>query len=404
LSVSEEIIEQYIGMQGYQKEKPPIFGAKNGTTVRTNKRIIFLRSRIGVTSYSTIEKIEEDLKKKDSFQIKLIEIFDVEADVLVGLSYLRIGYKNNGITNYASFWGENYSAGTIMSIASAIKKEPEKKEKDSEEIIDSRDRILIQIDQTHDQAKKWQTALMVALKNVANTKGCQVPIILTNRRKDWEKEENLRLSKTVLLTSLGTKSKKYKPKDVNKIKNYVLDGGVFFLTPEPDNDPPNTIAENLGVKFIKKSIVDKENNDDIFDDHIIVEDFTNHPINNDISKVLFGHHGCYPIILQTESGDPLAYSSIKSIPPRSIVAATVQLGKGLVIVVGQNNIFEDDFIPKHDNYKWLQNMFDFALLYEKNQEKSIQESIKIMKFCTNCGSNLNPTDIFCGECGTRISS
>lgn len=392
-------------MQGYQKEKPPLFGAKNGTAVRTNKRIIFLRSRMGLTSYNTIEKIEEDLKKKDSFQIKLKEIFDVEVDANLGFSYFRVSYKNNGITNYASFWGENYSAGTIMNIASSIQKEPEKKVNDFEEIIESRERILIQMDQTHDQVKKWQTALMVALKNAANNKGCQVPIILTNRRKDWEKDENLRLSKTVLLTSLGTKSKKYKPRDINKIKNYVLDGGVFFLTPEPNNDPPNTLAQNLGVKFIKKSIIDKENNDDVFDNHIIVEDFTDHPINNDISKVLFGHHGCYPISLQTESGVPLVYSSSKSVPPRSIVAAIVKLGKGLVIVVGQNSLFEDYFIPTHDNYKWLQNMFDFALLYEKNQEKNIQESsIKISKFCTNCGSKLNPTDIFCGECGTRIST
>jgi hypothetical protein len=390
-------------MMGYQKEKPPIFGVKNGTTIRTNKRIIFLRSRMGETSYNTIEKIEDDLKKKDSFQINLKEVLDVEVDVHVGASYLKLSYKKNGVTNYASFWGEYYSAGTIMSIASAIQKELKKKVNEFEDIIESRDRILIQMDQTHDQVKKYQTALMVALKNTAINKGCQDPVTLTNRRKEWEKDENLRLSKTVLLTSLGTKSKKYKPKDIPKIKNYVHEGGVFFLTPEPDNDPPNTLAQNLGVKFIDKSIVDKENHDDVFDDHIIIEDFTDHPVNNDITKVLFGHYGCYPILLQTDSGVPLAYSSSKSDPPRSIIAAMVKLGKGLVIIVGQNSIFEDDFIPKHDNYKWLQNMFDFALLFEKNQEKIIPESsIKTRKFCTNCGSKLNPTDVFCGECGKRI--
>jgi hypothetical protein len=322
--------------------------------------------------------------------------------VHVEASFLKLSYKNTGEIQFASFWGEYYSAGTIMSIASALQKE-QKKEIESEDQIVSRDRSLIQMDQTHDQVQKYQTGLMVVLKNAAINKGCQDPNILTNRRKEWEKDENLRLSKTAFLTSLGTKSKKYKPKDIKKIKNYVLDGGVFFLTPEPNNDPPNTLAQNLGVKFIDKSIVDKENHDDVFDDHIIIEDFMDHPINNDITRVSFGSYGCYPLLLQTDSGIPIAYSSSKSDPPKSIVAAMVKMGKGLVVVVGQNRIFEDDYLPKYDNYKWLQNMFDFALSFEKHEEKIIQEpSIITRKFCTTCGSKLNPTDVFCGECGARI--
>lgn len=404
MSGNEEIFGQYVGMMGYQKEEPPTFGMKNGTTIWTNKRIIFLRSRFGETRYDNFEKIEKDLEKKDSFQINLEDIVGIDVEVHSSYlsSYLKVNYKNNSETEYASFLGQLYTAGTLMNIAQAMQKKLQRKIDDPEEIIMTRNRNLIQIDQTHDQIKVMdhQTALLVALNNAATSKGCKDLIILTKRRKEWEKDENLKLSETALLTSFGTKHKKYKRRDIEKIKNYVSSGGVFFLTPEPDNDPPNILAIDLGVKFGKKSIEDKENHSSVFDDHIIIQDFTDHPINKNINRVSFGSYGCYPVFIQTDTGFPLAYSSPVSDPPKSIVAAIIKLGKGLVIVVGQQRIFEDDFLPTNDNFQWLQNMFEYALLFEKLENQIKQEpKTKLSPFCTNCGAKFNPEDKFCGECG-----
>ena len=69
-----------------------------------------------------------------------------------------------------------------------------------------------------------------------------------------------------------------------------------------------------------------------------------------------------------EKGIPLAYSSLTSDPANSIVAAVIPYGKGKVITVGQNKIFEDSFLSKHDNLRWAQNMFDYSLLMEKKQQ------------------------------------
>ena len=108
-------------MVWYQREKPPIVSIKNGTTVLTNKRIIFLKSRLGETRYEKMDKVEKDLQNKESFYIKREKITGVYADTRVRVPYLILEYRDNGETQIASFAALDYNA--IINLVLLFKRE-----------------------------------------------------------------------------------------------------------------------------------------------------------------------------------------------------------------------------------------------------------------------------------------
>jgi DNA-directed RNA polymerase subunit L len=278
------------------------------------------------------------------------------------------------------------------------------------------------------------------IRAVALEQKCVDPLFFTEsryvsdeKRKSWSTDKDL-LNETAMLISIGTQRDKFEQSDTNILKNYVQNGGTLFLTPIPKKKPPKKLADIFGISFGEKAIRDKKNHG-VFQDHIKVKDFQEHPANKEIKSIMFGDHGCYPIHFTKNSGTPIAMSSKDSNPPNSIVAAEIPYGEGSVIVVGQCRIFMDDYIGEENNSEWLYNLLEYGLSQDKqvqtvspiaepaieenkvkvrlSQDKQVQtaslisestvEEKKVMaKFCTNCGHKLGEGDKFCSNCGQRI--
>jgi hypothetical protein len=408
LSINEEIIGNYTGMVGYLSERPPIISLKNGTTVLTSKRIIFLRSRLGETRYENMDKVEKDLQNKDSFYIKRENIVGVFADTRVRVPYLIIEYQNNNETQIASFAALDYNA--IINLVLLFRRELQ--EKDPSYSEDKRQRDLILIDQSHDQPDIALQALHGMIRAAALDQRCADPMFFTDsryvleeKRKSWNTDKDL-LDKTAMLISIGTQHDKFNQNDSAILKNYVQSGGTLFLTAIPRKKPPNKLVGEFGISFGEEGIRDRKNHG-VFQDHIIVKNFQEHPANNEIESIMFGDHGCYPIYFTQDTGIPIAISSKDSKPSNSIVAAEVPFGDGRVIVVGQCRIFMDDYIGEENNSDWLYNLLEYGLNQDKqaphaapSPETIIEEPPIKQNFCSNCGHKLGEGHKFCSNCGT----
>jgi hypothetical protein len=254
------------------------------------------------------------------------------------------------------------------------------------------------------------------------------------------------MNNAAMFISIGTKKNKFKQNDKEILVKYVQEGGTLFITPEPKKKPPNKLVEAFGFQFGEKAIRDKKNHG-VFNDHIIVRDFQDHPANEEVDSVQFGDFGCYPIYLSQNTGVPIAYSSKDANPANSIVAADIPYGEGRVLAIGQCRLFIDYFLGEKDNVIWLKNIIDYGLSTDKTivpdaasaqqistpinsistvatsiledteEPKSTKVTTQIsketngvdspnefrLKFCTNCGTKLEQSYKFCSNCGHKIT-
>jgi hypothetical protein len=412
LSEREEIVANYIGMVGYQGPSISTFTLRNGSTVLTNKRLIFLRSRLGTTSYDSIEKIEKDLQKKDSFSLDRENITGVYSDTKLRVPYLTLEYQEEGETKHASFTPSDYNYDLVIKLVLMFRRELRERDPD---YVRSRERDQILLDQSHDQRDIAYQTLVDVIRSSAIEQDCEDPLFITDsksiseeRKRPWDRAVDL-LSDTAVFASIGTQRDKFNQQDKSILKEYVQEGGTLFITPDPKKKPPNNLTEVFGFRFGEKAISDRKNHG-VFRDHIIVRDFPDHPANKDIESIMFGDNGCYPIILDEDTGVPIALSSPDSNPPNSIVAADIPYGEGRVIAVGQCRIFMDDYLGEENNFTWLENMMNYALSTDKEiiaTSSPIEHKTEVtrtkVKFCSNCGNQVDPDDVFCGNCGQKIT-
>jgi len=266
-----------------------------------------------------------------------------------------------------------------------------------------RQRDLFIVDQAHDQDDRATLKIAEIVSAVCEKMGIAEPFAMSGRPD----EEILRMNRHLLpraavLMSFGSKGgEKFSKREHELIEEYVRNGGHLLVMPVPPEKPPNSILENFGAVFGDRKIVDEENHAGRHNDHIIVRDFSSHPINTGINAVRFGKFGCYPIMYGNLQTTELAWSSSSSEPPRVAVATESVYGMGKVFLFGQTRLFQDDFIKELDNEKWFTNIITY-LCSERHPSEIGERDKKGMLLCIYCGIEISEGDKFCGSCGQRI--
>jgi hypothetical protein len=409
----ERILKQSTRIRSNEKEKPSIFSLVSGTLILTNRRLLYLKSRLGTTIYGKREDYERDLKKKGSFEIPIPTIIDMESDYHKLIPYFNVKYQTDSGPQFRCFWSEH--AANMTEWVEGIYQEMEKiREVSKPEEGERPERDLVIVDQSHDQVQSQIQKIVEMVNGVPSRLNLEEPIALQGKPKDELLVANEHLfPRTVLLMSIGTKSgKNFSQREIDIVVDYVRNGGKLFISSWPPWDPPNHILEHFGIQLSGETIVDEVNHDGKHNDHIIVRDFADHPINDGVETICFGDYGCQ--FLETENPEisVLAFSSVEASPPKAAVAALVHFGEGQVCVIGQTTLFQDQYVDKYHNARWFENMLEH-LLSEKQTVKPVREPKPTpaeapekpeIRYCTNCGAKLEPGDIFCGECGQKIIS
>jgi hypothetical protein len=222
-------------------------------------------------------------------------------------------------------------------------------------------RLLFIIDRSHDQDAHGMKKIANIVNNICDRLLLSEPFAIQGSPGNelLVKQKHL-LPKAAVLVSIGTKSgENFSQEERELIDNYVRDGGHLFITAYPPEKPPNELLEQLGAKFGENKIQDKKHHAGRHKDHIIVEDLTNHPINEGVKSIQIGKFGCYPIEIENPQTTVLAFSSGDAEPPLEPIAALLSCGAGKAVIIGQTRLFQDDFIEKLDNRRWLQNIISY---------------------------------------------
>lgn len=214
------------------------------------------------------------------------------------------------------------------------------------------------------------------------------------------------LSSTLLLISLGTKAgDKFSQNEHTLLQRYVENGGRLLLTTCSPETPPNQILDPFGVTFERDVIKDAVHHAGRHNDHILVKDLADHPINNGVTTIRFGNYGCYPLQIHNPEAITRASSSEHAEPPKAPVAALVPYGAGQVVVIGQTRLFQDDFINEVDNQQWFENIFTFLTSTPTQpQTQENQGIISTPNFCPKCGITRAEGALFCSNCGAKVTS
>lgn len=406
----EKIIKQTTEIKSDDKEKPSLSTLSSGTLVLTDKRLLYAKSRLGLTIYEKMEDVEEDLRKKGSFQIPISTIREMQSDRHRLVQYFNVNYETDSGLKFRSFWSEQNIDMTVWVEAIYEELKRIKKTERPVEAGKRRERIFVIVDQSHEQDTTRNTKIVEAVNGMCNRLELEEPIALKGRPKDELLVANQHLlPETVLLISLATKGDKFSAKEHELIEEYVKNGGQFLITSYPPWDPPNSILETFGVKIDKTAIIDELHHDGKHNDHIIVEDLISHPINEGVETISFGDYGCYPLEIENPEAITLAFSSEDAEPPKAPVAALIPYGEGRVMVIGQARLFQDKNIENFGNEKWFENILSY-MFKEEQKIKTEEEPPRvtqappepIMNYCRNCGAKLEAEDMFCGKCGQRV--
>jgi hypothetical protein len=215
------------------------------------------------------------------------------------------------------------------------------------------------------------------------------------------------LSNAVLVTLFGLKSDKFSEEELNNIEEYVHRGGRIIISSDAPWDPPNKLAEAFGIEFGSERISDPEHHEGKHNDHIIVTEFADHPLNNEVNFICFGDYGCHPITVREGEYTAIASSSSKTLPPETAVASLIRYYEGEVLVIGQTCLFDGNYLDMDgfDNRLWFENMVQYMTRVDEEgmmphePEKSFQKLSQ--KFCHHCGKELEESFHFCGYCGAQ---
>lgn len=412
MSLDDEcIIKQMSQIKSNDKDKPSILSLGSGVLLLTNKRLVYLKSRLGLTYYDSVEDFERDLKKKGSFEIPVSKITGIESDQHLMVPYIRVTHDAKTGSKTFSFWPETIEDMAVFtSWVEVIFHEMKKARGDLEyEEKGVRERSIFIVDQSHDQDDRGISKIVDIVNDTCSQLQLAEPFAIQGKPSDELLLKNKHLlPDAVGLMSIGTQSgEKFSLEERELITEYVRNGGRLLLAAYPPYEPPNEILEPFGIEFIANSIEDEEHHAGRHKDHIIVEDLVDHRINEGVKSIRMGKFGCYPIKIENPRVTILAYSSGVADPPQAPIAAIVPHESGMVLAIGQTRLFQDDLIEEHDNTRWLKNIIEY-LVTEQIETVPIAESravteSKIISYCPYCGAKLSEGDIFCGKCGQRIA-
>jgi len=233
-------------------------------------------------------------------------------------------------------------------------------------------RFMFIVDQSHDQDDRGTIKIANIVNNICDRLQLSEPFAIQGSPDNELLVKNKHLlSKAAVLMSIGIKSgEKFSREERGLIDEYVRDGGNLFIAASPPETPPNELLEQLGAKFGEKKIQDEKHHAGRHKDHIIVEDFTNHPINEGVKSIHIGKFGCYPIEIENPQTTVLAFSSRDAEPPLEPIAALLSHGAGKAVIIGQTRLFQDDFIEKLDNRRWLQNIISYLASFFTSEPTS----------------------------------
>jgi hypothetical protein len=395
------ILHQQTAIIPSEHEKPRMMARQRGTLLLTPRRLIWIKESGGQHLYHRQEEYENDLTRKGGFEIPISQIKEVHADTYYLTPYVNITYTTESGTKAYSFIDANTEDMTpwFDAINDALKAHYASSSTKTAGV-----RNLIIIDQSHDQDDQGTTQIADIINTQCQRIGVGEPLAFYGRPNNelLVTNEHL-LPSSILFISLGTKSNdKFSQKELILLKTYVKQGGRLLLTTCSPEKPPNELINAFDAQFDTTVVTDEYHHAGRHNDHIIVEDLTAHPINQNVSTLRFGKFGCHPLRIQNPDAITLASSSEHADPARAPVAAILPYGQGQAVVVGQTRLFQDDFIDDADNRRWFENLITY-LTSPTLPPPTQPRATPTPQFCTQCGVQRAVGALFCSNCGAKIA-
>ncbi len=354
----------------HKKEKPGVFGSKGGWLFLTEDKLVFVKTgwRGAIRACFSEKELEKFYKEgKVGLEIPLSSIIEIGSDIRLGNPYLTVRYRTEQGEEICSLLHNSTAAQVVVDytpwVEAVYKRMKEIRKLEAPGVGEQKlERTLVIVDQSHDQEGQTRNRMIVeAVNGICSELGLDEPFAIQGRPSDKLFIANQHfLPRTVLIILFGMKAGKFEQQELDLIRDYVKNGGRLLLTAYSPYDPPNLFTEMFATKFLKPEIVDEINNDGKHKDHIIVKDFADHPLNAGVNSICFGNYGCYPLDVR-QNAVALACSSDVANPPIAPVAVFMPYGNGHVLIIGQTRLFQDDFVEKLDNEKWLRNIINFLV-------------------------------------------
>jgi len=402
-----------------EKSEMSIFGSKRGDLVLTNRRLVFIQTGWGIhiKAYDTVQDLEEAKNERGAYhEIDLFEVVEVASDSHMMSPYFTVKYETpHGVTTRHFF----VPAGTyfepekwVICIKEAgnevrydIIQEEIEEEKETGEF--KREIFIVNMTRTAFAGKNVNNLFIETLRSSRPELTEEEIILFEGKPKDetYVAFKNY-LPRAALITFFGLKSDKFSDEELSNIEEYVRDGGRLVISSDAPWDPPEKLAEVFGIEFGSDRVKDLEHHEGKHNDHIIVTDLTDHPLNNDVSFISFGDYGCHPLTSIDENSEAIASSSNKAEPPEATVTSLISYHEGEVLVIGQTCLFDENFINMEgfDNRKWFENIVQYMTRAEEEHipEEPVEPEVKLsQKFCHNCGKDFEDNFDFCGYCGAH---
>ena len=419
MSEVERIITYHNDANMCEKSEMSIFGSKRGDLVLTNRRLVFIQTGWGIhiKAYDTVQDLEEAKNERGAYhEIDLFEVVEVASDSHMMSPYFTVKYETtHGITTRHFF----VPAGTyfepekwvicIMEAGNEVKydimQEEIEEEKETGEF--KRDKYIVNVTGTAFAGKIVNNLFIETLRSGRPELTDEDIILFDGGPKDevYVAFKNY-LPRAALITFFGLKIDKFSDEELNNIEEFVREGGRLVISSDAPWDPPAKLAEVFGIEFGSDRVQDLEHHEGKHNDHIIVTDLTDHPLNNDISFICFGDYGGHPLTIRDHNSETIARSSNKAEPPEATVASLINYHEGEILVIGQTCLFDGNFIDMEgfDNRRWFENIVQYMTRVEDEEipEKAEKLVFKLsQKFCHNCGKELEDNFKFCGYCGAH---
>lgn len=421
MSEVERIITYHNDANMCEKSDMSIFGSKRGDLVLTNRRLVFIQTGWGIhiKAYDTVKDLVNAEKERGAYlEIDLLKVVEVASDSHMMSPYFTVKYETpHGITTRHFF----VPAGTyfepekwVICIKEAgnevrydIMQEEIEEEKEAGEF--KRDIYIVNMTRTAFAGKNVNNLFIEMLRS-SRPELTDEDVILFDGGPQDEVYVALKnyLPRAALITFFGLKSDKFSDEELDNIEEYVREGGRLVISSDAPWDPPGKLAKVFGIEFGINRVKDLEHHEGKHNDHIIVTDLADHPLNYDVSFICFGDYGGHPLKIIDRHSETIAYSSNKAEPPEAAVTSLFSYHEGEILVIGQTCLFDGNFIDMEsfDNRKWFENIVQYMTRVEEEVEEIPEEpekpEVKLsQKFCHNCGKELEDNFKFCGYCGAH---
>ncbi|NMC60524.1 MAG: hypothetical protein GYA51_14240 [Candidatus Methanofastidiosa archaeon] len=191
---------------------------------------------------------------------------------------------------------------------------------------------------------------------------------------------NYTISKTQILTqnlseykvvTLITPERGISPEDVARLLDYVNSGGTLFIIAEDFTDGSTTSQINRLLSSLNISLnVDRLYDDKNFftyNNNVLITGDDNYLPSKGVSRILYVN-GCtikgkFDGQLKSSSTSySKNYDGLETYMKgqQAPVSAFVKYGKGIILLVGDRSLFEDNYVVQGDNALFALNLFDFA--------------------------------------------